>query len=104
MLSRSSFRPSGVDLNQQIMRPSHPGLGLPGYSLAAHPGLQPSGQPGGGTHQPGHQQLPGARGPHNTHKPSKYFPSLSGSETDVSTSTENLTQVSELSPINPIIR
>ena len=71
------------------MRPSNPGLVPPGYG--GHPVY------GGGA---GHQLYPGHRpGGHLVAKPGtslKYYPSLSGSETDVSTSTENLTQVSAI--------
>ena len=63
------------------MRPSHP---HPGYG-GGGPAPPPYG--GGGRAALPHHRLGGHH--HNF----KYYPSLSGSETDVSTSTENLTQV-----------
>ena len=74
------------------MRPSNPGHGGHG----GHPGLGHQvfggGVAGGGPASQPHF-FPN-RGPQITKANNlKYFPSLSGSETDVSTSTENLTQV-----------
>merc|ERR1719238_1416706 len=76
------------------MRPSQPGTGVPytGHPTNPHP-VQYSQQ----AHPQQTQYFPG-RGPSAGQIPTKagqgvnYFPSLSGSETDVSTSTENLTQ------------
>ena len=61
------------------MRPSHPGPLPPGYGAGGVP-VQPQFFPSRGVQQIG--KLTNF----------KYYPSLSGSETDVSTSTENLTQ------------
>ena len=74
------------------MRPSNPGM-LPGYGGHQMSHSPYGGVSGGGqvSNQP--QFFPN-RGPQITKANNlKYFPSLSGSETDVSTSTENLTQV-----------
>ena len=102
------------------MRPSHPhpsgyGQGIPDAMRSSHPhppgygsgipvqylgGRVPHG-PLQGMHQGVHQGVHGSighhQGVHGAHQRVgqhiKYYPSLSGSETDVSTSTENLTQV-----------
>lgn len=65
----------------RVMRPSNPGAvsGYPGHPAHPHPLY-------------GAQVFP-SRGPQKPTNNLKYYPSLSGSETDVSTSTENLTQV-----------
>jgi hypothetical protein len=65
------------------MRPSHPGYaggGAPTAYLGGRGAGLPAHRLGGGN-------------THHQHNNLKYYPSLSGSETDVSTSTENLTQV-----------
>ncbi len=66
-----------------LMRPSHPGY--------AGGGAAPAYLGGRGAGLPVHRL--GGGNTHHQHNNLKYYPSLSGSETDVSTSTENLTQV-----------
>ena len=78
-----------------------PGQGLPPGLFQHHPSPSHTGGPGFDS-RPSHTPMsstsypvPAPRSGTKLNKPTaRYHPSLSGSETDVSTSTENLTQVS----------